>query len=110
MWDGNCRSSPRIWGMWMSPTLTGISKLFQNSFNWPPNAWEHIGPEANNEHFQLPVAGSAFLHGSLTDTGGGEPAHDSGIPGHLPFVAPVCLQAPSTHAVPTTHGRYRCAL
>src|SRR5215831_2476459 len=110
MWDVNCRSSPHIWGMWMSPTLTGISKLFRSYFNWPPTAWERTGPEMNNERFRLPVAGSALFRRSLADTAGGEPAHDSGIPGHLPFVAPVRLQAPSTRTLPTSNRRYRCAL
>src|SRR5262252_9799447 len=104
----NCRNSPRIWGMWMSPIPTGISKPFRNYFNWPPTAWERIGPEIHNERLQLSVSGSAFLHRSFAGATGGESAHHRGIPGHLSFVAPVRLKASSTRPVPTADRRYQC--
>src|SRR3954447_2615710 len=106
----NCRSSPPTWGMWMSPTPTGISKPFRSYFNWPPTAWERTGSEINSEHLQLSVSGSAFLHRPFANTAGGESTHYRGIPGHLSFVAPVRRNASSARAIPTTDGRYRCAL
>ena len=110
MWGVNCQSSPHTWGMWMSPTPTGISKPFRSYFNWPPTAWERTGSEVNSEHLQFSVSGSAFFHRPFANTTGGESTHDCRIPGHLSFVAPVRRNASSTRAIPTTNGRYRCAL
>ena len=36
--DGNCRNSQLTSVTWISPILTGISRLFRNSSNWPRSA------------------------------------------------------------------------
>src|SRR5689334_3050519 len=94
----------------MSPTPTGISKPFRNYFSWPRTGWGCTGSEMHNERLQLSGSGATFLHRSFADTAGGEPAHDSRIPRHLSFVAPVRLKTPSTRALPTTDRGSRCAL
>ena len=61
----NCRSSQHTSVTWMSPTPTGISRLFRNSSNWPRSAWERISPEVNNEH--VPAFSLSFSFSSPID-------------------------------------------
>ena len=78
--DGKCQSSLPISDTSMSPTPTGIWKLFRNSCNWPPTAWAGTRPEADSERFQPAIPHSAFLHRSIAEATRRKPTYGSGLP------------------------------